>query len=118
MIGGTSPSARNVISGNGVGGIELQSTAWDTVQGNYIGVGVDGNAALSNGADGIEIVDAILSYIGGTVAGAGNVIAYNGARGVNVRRTYGTPPAQGDGQRRDVESFTAWIGARVLHAEG
>src|SRR5205823_3535973 len=76
-IGGTNPAAHNVISGNAVG-IGLDGDAIDnSVLGNAIGV-TTGGKKLPNESDGIAITNGSFNTIGGTAAGAGNVIAYNG----------------------------------------
>ncbi|HXI93985.1 MAG TPA: hypothetical protein VNO24_28695, partial [Blastocatellia bacterium] len=81
-IGGTSPAARNVISGNGTGVI-IRSGTNLLVQGNFLGTDATGAAALANGT----AVDVRSSgnLIGGTTASARNIIAGNGAGvGINV----------------------------------
>ncbi len=82
-IGGTVPGAGNVISGNAGDGVYLSTDGTavgtgNTIQGNYIGVAADGTTPLGNGQHGIEIGQGSGNVIGGTAAGAGNVIAYNG----------------------------------------
>src|SRR6185369_9117157 len=65
LIGGTTPEARNVISGNGgFGNVSLGQGA--TVQGNYIGTDVTGNRAMANPLSGISISGAN-NLIGGLV---------------------------------------------------
>ena len=55
------------------------------VAGNDIGTAKNGSSALGNGQDGVHIQDnANSNTIGGTVAGAGNVIEFNGGAGVAV----------------------------------
>ncbi|MHB8647269.1 MAG: hypothetical protein ACYDAR_15890, partial [Thermomicrobiales bacterium] len=82
-IGGTTPDARNIISGNGGRGLETNSSNNTIVQGNFIGVGADGVTKIGNGSDGIAIVLGLANnQIGGTVAGARNVISGNGGRGL------------------------------------
>ncbi len=97
-IGGTTPAARNIVSGNSLGGIYITDGADSTlVQGNYIGVDVSGAKALGNGtfagADGI--FNGIISSssnstapantaIGGEFSGAGNVISGNAANGIQI----------------------------------
>src|SRR5262249_49841849 len=81
-VGGTAKGAGNLISGNGVAGVSIQSlfqlqSTDNVVQGNYIGTDVDGTASLPNGWDGIW-VNANNNIIGGTAAGAGNLISGNG----------------------------------------
>jgi CSLREA domain-containing protein len=83
-IGGTTPSARNVISGNRLAGVEIHGlgASINRVQGNYIGINADGSAALGNG-HGVYLL-AANNTIGGTAAGAGNVISGNGLNGVTI----------------------------------
>lgn len=87
-IGGTSAAARNIISGNGNGGVIIAFSAdGNTVQGNYIGTDVSGATGLGNGLNfpGVFIEGTCINnLIGGTVAGAGNIIAFNQAPGVSV----------------------------------
>ncbi len=90
-IGGTAAGARNVISGNAGAGVELIGSATLTlVQGNYIGTDVTGAAPLGNGNVGVLINEAPSNTIGGTTAGAGNVIAFNTLDGVTVNGTAAT----------------------------
>ena len=94
-IGGTSAAARNVISGNTGFGILIQTNTAtnNTVQGNFIGVAVDGTAPLGNTGstgDGVRISSGVNNLIGGTVAGAGNVISGNAQVGVLIERTSAT----------------------------
>ncbi|GAA4443745.1 VCBS domain-containing protein [Novipirellula rosea] len=75
-IGGTSTSARNVISGNGGAGIWINAGGdTTTIQGNYIGVDVTGDTALGNGRWGVVNQSGDNVQIGGIAAGAGNVIS-------------------------------------------
>jgi titin len=83
-VGGTTASARNVISGNTVDGVHVVNGATgNLVEGNYIGVTAGGTAALGNGQSGVSIYGgATNNTIGGTVAGSFNVISGNGTNGV------------------------------------
>jgi hypothetical protein len=85
LVGGTNASARNIISGNTGSGVYLytNSTA-NSVQGNYVGTDISGSLAVSNSADGITIATAVANLIGGTNAGAGNVISGNGTAGIGI----------------------------------
>jgi parallel beta-helix repeat protein len=79
-IGGTTSSARNVISGNDGRGVGVFSGAkTNTMAGNYIGTNAAGTGALGNGAAGVNLISTAGTgnVIGGTVAGAGNVISAN-----------------------------------------
>ena len=88
QIGGTSAAARNVIAGNGFDGIQIQSGVEDAaIQGNRIGVAADGVTARPNDQAGVEFSTTggtTATTLGGTAAGAGNVIASNGEDGVRV----------------------------------
>ena len=79
-IGGASPAARNIISGNGGAGIfssEFRTTTRSLkIQGNFIGTQGDGLTTLGNDGYGIYVLGPAM--IGGTNSGEGNVIAYNG----------------------------------------
>src|SRR5438045_3077342 len=78
-IGGTLAGARNVISGNDGDGIDLRGVTGTVVQGNLIGTQIDGTSPLGNSGHGINMVGTSNNTIGGTTAGAGNRIAFNGA---------------------------------------
>jgi titin len=86
LIGGTSPGAGNVISGNGQSGIYFITApaTSNLVQGNYIGVNANGTGAISNGQDAVTINGVSGNTIGGTTAGAGNVLAGNLESGVFI----------------------------------
>lgn len=77
-IGGTSPGARNVISGNNVFGIEISGAGGNHVQGNFIGTNAAGTGKIFNSAHGIFIFRSPNNTIGGTVPGARNIISGNG----------------------------------------
>src|SRR6185369_14880869 len=88
LIGGTVPGARNIISGNfravtidGVG-------TGNTVQGNYIGTDITGTSALANSWDGI-VIGGSNNTVGGTVAGARNLISGN-ANGIRINGAVAT----------------------------
>jgi uncharacterized repeat protein (TIGR01451 family) len=79
-IGGVVAAARNVISGNQFG-VTLGASG-NLVQGNFIGVDVTGTMALGNLAAGVELTDSLNGTVGGTVAGARNIISGNNNRGI------------------------------------
>ncbi len=88
IIGGSGGGAKNVISANGAqfvtAGITIVQSGGapadgNVVQGNYIGVDVNGSIDLGNSGAGILIAGAPGNTIGGTTSGAGNVISGNGS---------------------------------------
>ena len=87
-VGGTTSAERNIISGNDLGSgvrIDGSSTNGNLVKGNYIGTAVDGTTDLGNSYDGVLITGGAASnIIGGTAAGAGNVISGNNSNGVYI----------------------------------
>jgi titin len=87
LVGGTITAARNLISGNSQNGVVLSNTTStaNLVEGNFIGTDLTGLSALGNGSNGVLfMVSPSMNVIGGTNAGAGNVIAFNGLAGVAV----------------------------------
>ncbi|MEZ5729475.1 MAG: cadherin domain-containing protein [Burkholderiaceae bacterium] len=85
-IGGGIGADRNLIGGNSQSGIRLDGAGVSQVDilGNYIGITRIGNAAVGNGAYGIEIVGAVDVHVGGTNAADGNVVSGNGGDGILV----------------------------------
>jgi hypothetical protein len=79
VIGGTTARARNLISGTATG-ISIERSDRVVVQGNWIGTNAAGTAAIPN-TDGVAVGDCCGSSnenrIGGTAAGAANVISGN-----------------------------------------
>src|SRR6185503_7693436 len=80
-IGGTTAAERNVISANTIGIQTIFTSAKTTIQGNYVGLGADGTTPLGNTL-GVFLNNTNNSLIGGTVAGAGNVISANDESGI------------------------------------
>ena len=110
VIGGTTPAARNVISGNSTN-IVLDGGSGTVIQGNYVGTDAAGTAAilLNGGGPGIDFQSSSPNTtIGG--AAAGNLISGNGNAGISVRGgVYVAPPSgtiQGNliGTQRDGRS--------------
>ncbi len=84
-VGGTTTAARNLISGNGTGGMFINDSNGNFVRGNYIGTEVTGTSALGNTFDGVRIGGTGNgNQVGGTVNGAGNTIAFNSGDGVRI----------------------------------
>ncbi|MEO9492436.1 MAG: right-handed parallel beta-helix repeat-containing protein, partial [Marinomonas sp.] len=89
-IGGLISEDRNIISGNGDEGIDLNSgSSTINILGNYIGLGSDGSTGFPNTSDGIQLSDASDVTIGGTLTGEGNVISRNGDDGVDASQSSG-----------------------------
>jgi titin len=104
IIGGSSASAGNVISGNALSGIAFigqtpsvgsgepiaSPTENNVIQGNRIGVDNTGTNPIPNGGAGVLIVptsvplDITGNTIGGTAAGEGNTIRFNGSDGISA----------------------------------
>ncbi len=84
-IGGLTPAARNVLSGNQDDGIRFGNspTVGNLVQGNYIGVNASGTAAVPN-IIGVQITGSGGNTIGGSTAAARNVISGNTVSGIDI----------------------------------
>jgi hypothetical protein len=82
-VGGTDPADRNLVSGNtaGVfgGAIQVGGAANAVIQGNLVGTDKTGMLAIPNGE---AVYSNMPALIGGTAAGAGNVISGNNLSGI------------------------------------
>lgn len=112
-IGGTTAAARNIISGNDTYGVwirgtfeEADSASGNEVLGNYIGTDASGTERLVNGdpgngfggssGSGVEIRLGVGNTIGGTTAGARNILSGNGAYGVHITAVSSNNKVQGN----------------------
>ena len=87
IIGGTTPSTWNVLSGNLFSGVQISTgtTGRNVVQGNLIGVNAAGTGPLGNGGNGVQITGSTFpDTIGGTAAGGRNIISGNGFQGIYI----------------------------------
>src|SRR5262249_20548793 len=74
-IGGTTPAARNVVSGNYNQDIALYYDAsGNLIEGNFVGLTASGTSTLYTYAEGVITNYSPDNTVGGTAAGAGNVI--------------------------------------------
>ncbi len=101
-IGGTTPAARNILSGSNFGVHLTDGVFNNLIEGNYIGLDVTGTKAFANANDGILSDSEDLSIpdgpttlhiaglppysntIGGAAPGAGNVISGNIGTGLEI----------------------------------
>jgi uncharacterized repeat protein (TIGR01451 family)/CSLREA domain-containing protein len=93
---GLTTVADNTISGNADYGImadDTDSGSRSTITGNKIGTNSAGDAPIANGRDGIALFFTAATTIGGTAAGAGNVISGNKGLGVRLDDTDGADVA-------------------------
>jgi titin len=91
-IGGTSPAARNLISGNGSGVTGEACGQSNQISGNLIGTDITGAQALANSGSGVSFAggrDASGTIVGGAIAGARNIISGNSIDGVSFARIGG-----------------------------
>ncbi len=88
-IGGTAAAVRNIISGNENDGVRISSSGaagravGNQVLGNFIGTNAAGSSALGN-VNGVVVSGSNINTIGGTAAGARNVISGNGNDGILI----------------------------------
>jgi titin len=94
VVGGTSPGAGNIASGNAGPGIliydqhSLGTADNNVVEGNFVGTNLTGTSALGNAGDGVLVESgAYNNTIGGTKARDCNVISGNASDGVEIAGT-------------------------------
>jgi hypothetical protein len=91
IIGGTTASSRNVVSGNSAGGLDLSDVSSSRMLGNRIGTSAGGTGALGNNLYGVFIQGfggaASFNKLGDGTAEGSNTIAFNNGDGV---RQFGT----------------------------
>jgi hypothetical protein len=85
QVGGVDPADRNVVSGNTTSGIDLYGSLNALILGSLVGTDKTGLSALPN-TQGITAsgADPANLTIGGSAAGAGNVISGNSQNGVMI----------------------------------
>ncbi len=98
LVGGMTAALRNVISGNGINGLEFvgPSNGMNVIQGNYFGLNAAGTAAIGNVSNGLDIKNEPSNTIGGTTTGAGNVFSGNGQDGLLLYGNGGYNTIQGN----------------------
>jgi titin len=85
QIGSSTEGEGNLISGNGLNGISLeQGSSANFIAGNKIGTDIDGLTAMGNANVGL-LVGGDCNIIGGSTAGAGNLVSGNGEAGVLIK---------------------------------
>jgi len=84
-VGGTVAADRNIIRDNGSDGVGVLGASADgnVIEGNCIGTAATCSIAAPNGGNGV-LITASNTTVGGTAAGAGNTIAFNGSDGVDM----------------------------------
>jgi CSLREA domain-containing protein len=108
-IGGTMPGAGNLISGADLG-VRIDDSTNTQIVGNLFGTLADGSTPLPNGAAVFIHDKASNNTVGGTAAGAGNIIAFSEVDGVLLDGT--TPPVRGNAIRGN-SIYSS--GARGIH---
>jgi hypothetical protein len=86
-IGGTTAGTGNLLSNSSGGGIVLVfgSASYNLIEGNLIGTDITSTQPMPNSGEGIyAFFGASYNTIGGTAAGAANIIAFNNGPGVAV----------------------------------
>jgi parallel beta-helix repeat protein len=86
LVGGLTAGAGNVVSGNDRIGVSITgaSAVGNVIQGNILGLDVNGNNLISNTFSGVSVEDSPGTVIGGITAGARNVISGNGTNGIFI----------------------------------
>lgn len=86
-IGDGTPGGRNIISGNGMAGVEIEDNTCfsNKILGNYIGTDVTGEVDLGNSENGVQLYDGPSNTQIGSTEGERNVISGNDHSGIIIR---------------------------------
>jgi hypothetical protein len=96
LVGGLTPSARNVIGWNAEAGIRIRGgTSGNLIQGNLIGTDITGRTSAPNG-DGISVKVASGNLIGGTDPGSHNIVSGNANTGITLDTSSSGTTIQGN----------------------
>ena len=87
VVGGTTPAARNVLSGNGDTGVFTTNSNANRIQGNYVGTDKSGTKDLGNEDGGLFIINAQDTIVGGNTVASRNVVSGNGFHGIGIAGT-------------------------------
>ena len=95
-IGGTTPAARNIVSASPWGiRVRHDSGGATVIQGNYVGTNAAGTGALPNLESGVLLGGTRGVVIGGSTAGAGNLISGNAKNGLDLTGGINGTPCRG-----------------------
>lgn len=117
LIGGSAAGEGNLISGNAVGGIQLEggldgAAVGNVLMGNTLGLDATGTTPIPNGTlmslPALSLVGAQDTWIGGTVPGSANIISGNDGDGIRINSAEGRNHVLGN------RIGTDWLGIRVL----
>ena len=111
VVGGEDEGARNVIGRNHLEGVLImeENSDHNHIQGNYVGVSLDGSSPAGNGSDGVSVkMGAKFNLVGGP--DAGNTISGNGGQGLLI--------ADGETIANRVEGNLIGLDAEGLHPIG
>ena len=106
VIGGTTTSAHNLISGNTDNIIIGFQNQGPTIEGNFIGTEIDGASTIGVSQNGITVISTVNLTVGGATAGAGNTFGSLGSGG------------NGSGALNITNSTNAQISSNIFENDG
>ena len=91
VIGAGSSTVRGLALHGFANGLRLETNGNNVIQGNFIGTDLSGTNPAPNSANGISLASGTANnFIGGTISGTGNLIAFNGTRGIGLSVSAGS----------------------------
>ncbi len=86
-INGTTGNGPNYVSNNVSQGIQIITSTDNEIFGNYIGVDIAGTGDMGNQFEGVNLTNSDGNFIGGSLAGQGNVISGNAGNGITLENS-------------------------------